>query len=82
MTTTVLTLNTKTTMKGLSIIAAFVGGAAMGAAAGILFAPEKGEHTRQKICQALRKRGITLKDCELNKLVDDIAESTAAGKTT
>ncbi|MEE0805289.1 MAG: YtxH domain-containing protein, partial [Prevotellamassilia sp.] len=42
-------------MKGLSIIAAFVGGAAMGAAAGILFAPEKGEHTRQKICQALRK---------------------------
>jgi large subunit ribosomal protein L17 len=74
--------STKATMKGLSIIAAFVGGAAMGAAAGILFAPEKGEHTRQKICQALRKRGITLKDCELNKLVDDIAESTAAGKTT
>ncbi|MBO5676986.1 MAG: YtxH domain-containing protein [Bacteroidaceae bacterium] len=69
-------------MKGLSIIAAFVGGAAMGAAAGILFAPEKGEHTRQKICQALRKRGIHLKDCELNKLVDDIAEGSAAGKTT
>ena len=69
-------------MKGLSIIAAFVGGAAMGAAAGILFAPEKGVNTRNKICQALQRRGIHLKDCELNKLVDDIAESTAAGKTT
>ena len=69
-------------MKGLGLIAAFVGGATIGAAAGILFAPEKGEHTRQKICQALRKRGIQLKDCEMNKLVDDITESTAGGKTS
>ena len=30
-------------MKGLSILAAFLGGAAVGAAAGILFAPESGE---------------------------------------
>ena len=65
-------------MKGLGLIAAFVGGAA----AGILFAPDKGEHTRTKICQALRKRGIHLKDCELNKLVDDIAENNTACKTT
>ena len=28
-------------MKGLSILAAFLGGAAVGAACGILFAPEK-----------------------------------------
>lgn len=69
-------------MKGLGLIAAFVGGAAIGAAAGILFAPEKGEHTRHKICQALRKRGIQLKDCEMNKLVDDITESTVGGKTS
>lgn len=69
-------------MKGLGLIAAFVGGAAIGAAAGILFAPDKGEHTRTKICQALRKRGIHLKDCELNKLVDDIAENNTACKTT
>ena len=45
-------------MKGLSILAAFLGGAVVGAAAGILFAPESGEDTRSKIADALRKRGI------------------------
>lgn len=47
-------------MKGLSILAAFLGGAVVGAAAGILFAPESGEDTRSKIADALRKRGIKL----------------------
>ena len=64
-------------MKGLGIIAAFIGGAVVGAATGILFAPEKGEQTRKKICQALQRRGIYMKECELNKLVDDLAEDTA-----
>ena len=43
-------------MKALSFLAAFIGGAAVGAAVGILFAPEKGTETRDKIAEALRKR--------------------------
>ena len=61
-------------MKGLSILAAFLGGAAVGAACGILFAPEKGEDTRIKIAAALRKRGIKLNSKEMESLVDDIAD--------
>ncbi len=61
-------------MKALSYLAAFIGGAAVGAAAGILFAPEKGSDTRDKITEALRKRGIRLNRKEMDSLVDEIAD--------
>lgn len=61
-------------MKGLSILAAFLGGVAVGAACGILFAPEKGEDTRERIIEALQKRGIRLDRKQMNDLVDDIAD--------
>ena len=52
---------------------AFLGGAAVGAAVGILFAPEKGEDTRHKIAEILRKKGIRLNRSEMENLVDEIA---------
>ena len=51
-------------MKSLSVLAAFLGGAAVGAALGILFAPEKGEDTRAR---------IVLNRNEMDELVDQIA---------
>ena len=57
-------------MKALSIVAAFLGGVTLGAAAGILFAPEE---TRSKIAEVLRKKGIRLNRAEMEDLVDQIA---------
>lgn len=65
-------------MKTLNILLAFVGGAAVGAACGVLFAPEKGEDTRSRIAEALRKRGIKLSGSDMNDLVDDIARELGA----
>ncbi len=61
-------------MKGLSIFAAFLGGAIVGAATGLLFAPEKGVDTRLKIAEALRKRGIHLSKKETEELITEIAD--------
>lgn len=61
-------------MKELNILLAFVSGAIVGAAAGILFAPEKGTDTREKIAEILRKKGIKLGKKEMNQLVDEIAK--------
>lgn len=59
-------------MKALNVLAAFIGGAIAGAAMGILFAPEKGEETRDKIAQALRDHGVKLSKAEFEQLVKDI----------
>ncbi|MDD4761393.1 MAG: YtxH domain-containing protein [Bacteroidaceae bacterium] len=61
-------------MKGLSIFTAVIGGIAIGAACGILFAPEKGDDMRAKIAEAIRARGLKLNRKEMENLVDDITD--------
>lgn len=65
-------------MKALNYFIAFLGGVAIGSAAGLLLAPEKGSELRERIAEALRKRGIRLNRKEMDALVNDISEEIAS----
>ncbi len=56
---------------------AFLGGAIVGAAASLLFAPEKGDDLRDHIKNILRKHGL-LKGSEMDDLVEQIATQIEA----
>ena len=60
-------------MKSKKIIAAVLLGAAAGAIAGILFAPDKGSVTREKIKEAGEDLKDTFKD-KFNEFVDGVKE--------
>ena len=50
------------------VLAAFIGGAAMGAAAALLLAPKSGVELRQQIMDIIREKGIKLNKEELEAL--------------
>lgn len=65
----------------MKTICAFLGGALVGAAAAILFAPEKGVETRARLKLMLKKRGIIADDDELEEIIDEIREEVAETKS-
>lgn len=72
-------------MRSFSLFAAFLGGAAVGAAAGVLFAPEAGSETRKKLVSqsqrmaervkdALAERGISISNKDLETISEELRE--------
>lgn len=62
-------------MKALNILYAFLGGAIVGCSAAILFAPEKGEDMRARICSLIKRKGIKISDAEVDELVAELARA-------
>lgn len=61
-------------MKALHLVLAAVGGAAVGAAAALLLAPEKGSDTRKSIIDFVKSHCPMMKESKLEKLADRISE--------
>lgn len=58
-------------MKGL--LYAFLGGAVVGCATAMLFAPESGRDVRERIKNVLRKKGFDFSNEDVEELVEQIS---------
>lgn len=54
------------------LLFSFLGGAVVGLSAALLFAPEKGEDVRKRLCKILRRKGIKISDEEVDSLVAEL----------
>lgn len=64
-------------MKGLNLVIAAMGGALVGAAAAILFAPDKGSETRRRIVDFVKDKCPFAKESEAERIagkIEDIIE--------
>lgn len=65
-------------MKGLYLLYGFLGGAIVGCAAAMLFAPAEGEEVRSRIVKFLKKKGICCSDDEIDALVAELSADVKA----
>ena len=67
-------------MKGLGYLGAFLGGALVGVAAGILLAPDKGKNTRKKMAdpidEFMKKHNVKADAGEVDDLMDNLEAAT------
>lgn len=62
-------------MKNIGLLYAFLGGAVVGCATALLFAPEKGSDLRARIVTMLNKKGVKISDAEIDQLVAELSGS-------
>ena len=62
-------------MKNIGLLYAFLGGAVVGCATALLFAPEKGSDLSARIVAMLNKKGVKISDAEIDQLVAELSGS-------